>query len=78
MHIAETGSGNTRLRALRLARGLAGYGLAVHAKCSPSTIGAIERWGHRPSAAVCARIATALGVTVADIWPSQEVPCAAE
>ncbi len=38
-----------RLKALRQAHGLAIYGLAVRARCSPTTIGAVERWGYRPS-----------------------------
>jgi len=60
------------LKQLRLGKGLAQYGLAVMAGTSPTTIGAIERWGLRPSAPVCQRIAQALGVSEADIWPSQE------
>ena len=58
-----------RLTSLRHAHGLAIYGLAVRARCSPTTIGAIERWGYRPSVAVCARIAAALDVRVEVIGP---------
>jgi DNA-binding XRE family transcriptional regulator len=58
-----------RLRALRQARGLAIYGLAVRARCSPTTIGAVERWGYRPSVVVCERLAAALDVPVEVIWP---------
>jgi len=72
MLAVETGAENTRLKTLRLGRGLAIYGLAVRAQCSPTTIGAIERWGHQPSAAVCERIAAALQVTVAEIWPERQ------
>jgi DNA-binding XRE family transcriptional regulator len=72
MLTTETGSGNTRLRALRLERGLAIYGLAVRAQCSPTTLGAVERWGYRPSTAVCERIAAALEVSVEDIWPERQ------
>jgi DNA-binding XRE family transcriptional regulator len=66
-----------RLRALRRAQGLAIYGLAVRARCSPTTIGAVERWGYRPSTAVCARIAAALDVPVEVVWP-ELTPHAAE
>jgi DNA-binding XRE family transcriptional regulator len=58
-----------RLKALRQAHGLAIYGLAVRARCSPTTIGAVERWGYRPSVGVCERIAAALDVPVEAIWP---------
>jgi DNA-binding XRE family transcriptional regulator len=57
------------LRSLRQARGLAIYGLAVRARCSPTTIGAVERWGYRPSAVVRRRLAAALEVPVEAIWP---------
>jgi DNA-binding XRE family transcriptional regulator len=66
-----------RLTSLRQAQGLAIYGLAVRARCSPTTIGAVERWGYRPSMAVCARIAAALDVPVEVIWP-ELTPHAAE
>jgi DNA-binding XRE family transcriptional regulator len=62
---------NTRLRSLRQARGWAIYGLAVRARCSPTTIGAAERWGYRPSAAVCQRIVAALEEPLEAIWPTQ-------
>jgi DNA-binding XRE family transcriptional regulator len=57
---------------LRQARGLAIYGLATLAKCNPTTISAIERWRYHPRSDTCRRIAAALGVEVADIWPEQE------
>jgi DNA-binding XRE family transcriptional regulator len=71
MCAAETVPTNNRLRCLRQARGWAIYGLAVRARCSPTTIGAAERWGYRPSANVCQRIAEALGVPLETIWPEQ-------
>jgi DNA-binding XRE family transcriptional regulator len=71
MFAAETVPTNNRLRSLRQARGWAIYGLAVRARCSPTTIGAAERWGYRPSVVVCERIAAALGVPVEAIWPAQ-------
>jgi DNA-binding XRE family transcriptional regulator len=61
-----------RLKHLRLARGLAQYGLATIAQTSPSTIVAAERWGYVPSPAVRQRLAAALGVAVRDIWPDKE------
>jgi DNA-binding XRE family transcriptional regulator len=77
MRAAETVPTNNRLRSLRQARGWAIYGLAVRAGCSPTTIGAAERWGYRPSAAVCERIAVALDVPIEVIWP-ELTPHAAE
>jgi DNA-binding XRE family transcriptional regulator len=62
-----------RLRALREARSLAQYGLAVLASTSPTTILAIERYGHYPGRIIQERLAQALGVTVHDIWPPNEV-----
>jgi transcriptional regulator with XRE-family HTH domain len=64
-------SGNHRLRATREARGLAQYGLAVLAGTSPTTIMAIERYGHRPRYATRERIAGALNVLVSDLWPDE-------
>ena len=64
-------SANHRLRATREASGLAQYGLAVLAGTSPTTIMAIERYGHRPRYRVRERIARVLGVLVSDIWPEQ-------
>jgi transcriptional regulator with XRE-family HTH domain len=61
-----------RLKQLRESNGLAQYGLAVIARMSPTTILAIERYGLRPSNPVRQRIAQALGVSEADIWPAQE------
>jgi DNA-binding XRE family transcriptional regulator len=68
---AEPVSMKHPLRALRQERRLAIYGLAARAQCSPTTIGAVERWGYRPSAAVCERLAAALDVPVEVIWPEQ-------
>jgi DNA-binding XRE family transcriptional regulator len=60
------------LRQLRRAQELSLWGLAVGAGTSPTTLCAIEKWGYRPGAALCERIATALGVHVGDIWPEGE------
>jgi DNA-binding XRE family transcriptional regulator len=59
------------LKRVRRAHGLAQYGLAAQAGVSPTMVSAIERWNYHPTAAVCQRIAAALGVQVADIWPGQ-------
>jgi DNA-binding XRE family transcriptional regulator len=61
-----------RLKQFRESRRLAQYGLAVMASTSPTTIIAIERYGLRPSVPVRQRIAQALGVPEAEIWPEQE------
>lgn len=57
------------LRTIRRSCGLAGWGLAVQAGVSPATIVAVEKHGHRPGQDTQQRIASALGVSVADIWP---------
>jgi DNA-binding XRE family transcriptional regulator len=58
-----------RLRELRRGQHLPLWGLAVRAGTTATTLSAIERWGYRPGADLCARIATALGVSIDDIWP---------
>jgi DNA-binding XRE family transcriptional regulator len=64
---------SNRLRELRRNQGVAQYGLAVQADVSPTIIGAIERHDYVPGAPVRARIAAALGVSEADIWPNTNV-----
>ena len=61
-----------RLREVRRAQGLALWGLAARAKASPAMLSAVEHHGYVPSAPVRERIATALGVAVADIWPNPD------
>jgi DNA-binding XRE family transcriptional regulator len=56
------------LRELRQDRNLSQWGLAVRAGTSATTVSAIERWGYKPGVDLRERIATALGVNVADIW----------
>jgi len=62
----------SRLKEVRKAQGLAMYGLAAAADCSPATIVFIERYGHNPRPDTKQRLAKALGVEVTDIWPSEE------
>jgi transcriptional regulator with XRE-family HTH domain len=57
------------LRALRWARGLAMYALAVQASVSPTIIGAVERHGYIPGPEVRQRLAQAMNVDEADIFP---------
>jgi hypothetical protein len=47
-------------------------GLAVQAKISTATLGAIERFGYVPSKERQERLAAVLGVGISDIWPEQE------
>jgi len=61
-----------KLRELRQAQNLAQWGLAVDVGTSTAMLSAIERWGYRPGADLCERIAAALGVAVSDIWPEGE------
>jgi transcriptional regulator with XRE-family HTH domain len=60
-----------RLRYLRRAQGLPMYGLAVKASVSPTIVSIVERFDYRPGAKVRVRLAQALGVSEADIWPEQ-------
>lgn len=57
------------LKEIRTGKGLAQAGLAVQAEVSPTVIANIERWGYKPTERVREKIARALGVTLADIWP---------
>jgi DNA-binding XRE family transcriptional regulator len=59
------------LRKLRRAQGLSLWGLAVGVGTSTTTLSAIEKWGYRPGVDLCKRIASALGVNIADIWPEE-------
>jgi DNA-binding XRE family transcriptional regulator len=61
-----------RLRELRQGQRLPLWGLAVRAGTTATTLSAIERWGYRPGADLCARIAAALKVPVSAIWPEGE------
>ena len=64
---------HNNLRSLRQAQGLAQYGLAALARVSPTTIQAAEKWGYLPSRPVRQRLASALGVRPADIWPDLDL-----
>ena len=57
------------LRAIRKAQRLALWGLAARTGVSATTLSAIERWDYMPGPDVRHRIAVALGVSVADVWP---------
>lgn len=61
---------NTLLK-LRKQRNMSQVELGLRAGCSPTTLLRIEKFGHRPPADCCHRIAAALGVTEAEIWPAQ-------
>jgi DNA-binding XRE family transcriptional regulator len=61
-----------KLRELRQAQNLSQWGLAVNVGTSTAMLSAIERWGYRPGADLCARIAAALGVSTNDVWPEGE------
>ena len=57
------------LRHIRTQRRLALWGLAARAGVSATTLSAIERWDYLPTLGVRERIAAALGVQAADVWP---------
>jgi transcriptional regulator with XRE-family HTH domain len=61
-----------RLRELRRGQRLPLWGLAVRAGTTATMLSTIERWNYRPGAALCERIATALGVSVSTAWPEGE------
>jgi DNA-binding XRE family transcriptional regulator len=60
-----------RLREIRQQRKLPLVGVTVRSGVATATLSAIERHGYRPSLETKARIAEALGVGVADIWPPE-------
>jgi transcriptional regulator with XRE-family HTH domain len=64
----------TRVRTLRLQRGLTQLTLAAKAQTSLTSVHMCERIGHVPNPALLARIACALGVDVAEL---RQLPTAA-
>lgn len=57
------------LKSIRKSRGLVLWHLAAISKVNPSLISAIERHDYQPSREVQARLAAALSVEIAEIWP---------
>ena len=62
-----------QLRKWRLKLSYSQLKLSVAAGVSPAMVVAIERYGYLPGPDVRGRIATALGISEAVIWPSLEV-----
>ena len=62
-----------RIRELREARGESQAGLSVRIGTTVFYLGLIELHGHLPGANLRARIAAALDVTEAEVWPVVEV-----
>lgn len=62
------------VRQLRLARGWNQTELAFHAGLAPSVISQIENGKRDPSAGTLRKLASALGVEVADLFPKAEAP----
>lgn len=60
------------LRKFRRQLGFSQVGLAKMAHCSRATIILVERLNHYPTARVRSRLATALGISEAAIWPNLE------
>ncbi len=60
---------NKKMRDIRKALGMSQYALAAAAGSSPPTIIYVERYGHIPGPELQQRIAAALAVTPADLWP---------
>ena len=59
-----------RVREVRLQMGLAQQALAVRARISPGVLTMIERYHYTPGPDMRRRIAEALGVTDAELFPS--------
>lgn len=68
----------SRLRSLRLEKALTLQGLAAKTHSSPSTLVFIERYGHVPGPDLRQRIADALKVNEAELWPSPDAVNQAE
>ena len=62
------------LRQVRKARGLALWALATRTGSSATMLSAIERHGYTPTSPVRDRIARALRVATAAIWPDEAGP----
>ncbi len=62
----------TKLKKMRKTKGFTQYELAKVAGVYPSTILNYETGKRLPDVGVAQKIATALGVTVSDIWPLPE------
>jgi lambda repressor-like predicted transcriptional regulator len=60
------------LKQVRQRHALAIYGLSALSGVSPTILCAVERWNYCPGDEVRQRIAAALGVDVAEIWPARE------
>jgi lambda repressor-like predicted transcriptional regulator len=60
------------LKQVRHRRDLAIYGLSALSGVSATIISAVEHWNYCPGDEVRQRIAAALGVDVAEIWPARE------
>lgn len=61
---------NSMLKSIRLAKGLPIVAVAVRARVGSGTIIAIEKHGHTPTPQTKHKIASALGVETAAIWPN--------
>ncbi|MGI5272622.1 helix-turn-helix domain-containing protein [Nonomuraea sp. CA-218870] len=70
----ETARLGARIRAYRNMRRMTVRGLAVEANASPSFISQLERGHSSASIGMLRRIATALGLTVADLFNEEDEP----
>ena len=64
----------SRLRAMRLRRGMVLQELAVLSDVSVTTLVSIEKWGHRATQDTYQKIATTLGVSIDEIIGVEEIP----
>lgn len=58
-----------QLKAVRMSRRMALWGLAAKAGVSATMLSAIERYDYAPRESSREKIARALGIAVNDVWP---------
>src|SRR6186997_1722964 len=63
-----------KLQELRVERGMSQAELATRASCTTNYISRLEGGGAAPGIDLVARLAKALGVTIAELLPTDEVP----
>lgn len=63
-----------KLQELRVERGMSQTELATRASCTTNYISRLEGGGAAPGIDLVARLAKALGVTIAELLPTDEVP----
>ena len=73
-HAEVVGRFASRLRELRVARGMTQAELAARASVTPNYVGRLENAGAAPGIDLLERLATALGASPSDLLPSGNPP----